>query len=65
MTHRGYRIEALGTFALFKVMSPGSGPVPTELVGTYTSTTEAKQAIDRSLAKLTGRKSRAQKESTA
>lgn len=56
MTYRGYRITPLGTYSLLKIQGPGSGPVPTELLGEFTSSVFAKQAIDRSLDSLKTRK---------
>ena len=50
--YKGYRIQALGTFPMFKIAPPGSGTVPKNLIGTYTTVEEAKRAIDLSLSKL-------------
>lgn len=53
--YKNYRITPLGTFAMYKIQSPGSGPVPKDLEGTYTTPTLAKLQIDRSLAGLLGK----------
>lgn len=55
ITHRGYRITPLGSFAMFRIQAPGQGTVPKELSGSYTNLREAKIAIDRSLDSLKGR----------
>lgn len=65
MTYRGYKIEPLGTFAMYQIKQQGSGKVPNELAGEFTTVSFAKTAIDNSLAKLVkGRKSNAKKESS-
>jgi len=65
MTHRGYRIEPLGTFSMYKIMPTGSGQIPFELKGNFTSKAFATQAIDRSLEKLKkGRPKNVKKEGT-
>lgn len=61
MTYKGYRVEGLGTYSLFKIMPPGSGAIPAELSGHFTSTREAFQAIDRSLNGLKKGRTREQK----
>ncbi len=53
--YRGYRINSLGTFALYKIQGPGSGPVPNELTGHFTDVRSAIIAIDHSMNKLKGR----------
>lgn len=50
--YKGYRIEALGTFPMYKVQAQGSGPIPGYLFGTYTSFQQATRAVDRYLASL-------------
>lgn len=69
ITHKGYRIRSLGTYPMVKIMPPGSGEVPNELKGVFTTTTIAKQAIDRSLSDLVrkgrGRKKDAKESSTS
>lgn len=55
-TYRGYRITPLGTFPMVKIQPPGSGEVPDDLKGNYTTPFIAKQAIDRSLSKLKGQR---------
>lgn len=52
MTYKGYRIEALGTFPMFRVMAVGSGQIPVALGGMYTTVPTAKQNIDNYLASL-------------
>ena len=52
MTHKGYRIEPLGTYPMFKIMAPGSGGDPNSLSGTYTTRKTAMIAIDMSLEKM-------------
>ena len=51
--YRGYRVTPLGTFATFKIQAQGSGTIPNDLIGTFTTTREAYLAIDRSLSKVT------------
>lgn len=50
--YRGYRIEALGTFPMFKVQAVGSGQIPVALYGSYTTVTMAERAVDQFLASL-------------
>lgn len=64
--YRGYKISPLGTFATYQINQQGSGQVPKELQGTFTSVSFARQAIDMSLAKLVkGRKTNVKKESSS
>ena len=44
--YKGYRVEALGTFALVKIKAKGQGSIPDKLSGNYTSYAEAFKAID-------------------
>lgn len=68
-TYRGYRVVPLGTFAMLKIMPPGSGSIPAELQGYFTNWREAKIAIDRSFdsmkSKGRGRKSDGKEGSTS
>lgn len=50
--YRGYRIEALKTFPMFKVQAVGSGQIPVALDGVYTSFPMAQRGIDLYLASL-------------
>ena len=52
MTYKGYRIEALGTYPMYKVMAVGTGQIPVALYGTYTTVPQAQQAINGYLASL-------------
>lgn len=47
LIYKNYRIVPLGTFAMFKIQPPGSGDIPKELEGNFTTTAIAKQTIDR------------------
>ena len=61
MNYKNYRIEPLGTFPMYKIMGPGSGPVPTSLIGTFTSTMNAQVAVDMYLDSLKKGKSNVKK----
>lgn len=50
--YRGYRITPLGTFSMYYVQPPGSGSVPKDLSGSYTTLREVYIAIDRSFDKM-------------
>ncbi len=66
MLYRGYRIEPLGTFAMYRIRAQGQGQVPAELSGHYTTEQLAKKAVDSSLQRLVKRrKPNVPKESTA
>lgn len=65
MTYRGYRISPLGTFALVEIQASGSGQIPTELKGTFTSIFLAQRAIDQSLDRLKKGNRNGKKESVA
>lgn len=65
MTHKGYRIESLGTFPMYKIMAQGSGTIPAALTGTYTNRNEAINAIERHLGSLIKGKRRDKEESTS
>lgn len=65
MTYNGYRIEALGTFAAYKIMPPSSGSIPAELSGVFTTVYEAEKAINRSLNSLKKGKRNVEKEGRA
>lgn len=65
MQYRGYRISPLGTFALVEIQAGGSGQIPNELKGTFTSMFLAQRAIDQSLERLKKGKRNDKKESVA
>lgn len=46
VAHGDYQIQCFDPYAFWKISSTGSGPVPKELDGHYTSLTEAQKAID-------------------
>lgn len=50
--YKGYRIEALPTFAMVKILPQKSGDIPHSLKGLYTTKRDAELAIDRYLATL-------------
>lgn len=56
--YKNYRIVPLGTFPMVKIMPPGSGDIPKALEGFFTTVTEARQAIDRSLDNLKTKRSK-------
>ena len=64
-SYRGYRITHMGTFPMFKIQPPGSGEVPDNLKGFYTTQKFAMKDIDRSLdlLKKRGRKAHAKQPS--
>tara|TARA_R110002096_G_scaffold40075_6_gene109292 strand:+ start:428 stop:646 length:219 start_codon:yes stop_codon:yes gene_type:complete len=68
VVHKNYRIVHYGTFTMYKIQPPGSGAIPKELTGGFTTIDFAKQAIDRSLESLKkrrGRKANGPEESTS
>lgn len=46
MEHKGYKIEHVGTFSLYKIKNKGQGPAPKALGGYFQTVTLAQQAID-------------------
>lgn len=52
MEYKGYMIELMGSFPMFKVKAKGQGRVPDKLTGTYTSRTEAIKSVDLYLSSL-------------
>ena len=52
MEYRGYRIEPIGTYPLFRVIQKGSGVVPKSLGGTFTSLGSARKQVDMQLQSL-------------
>lgn len=50
--YRGYRIVSLGTFPMYRIQPAGSGDIPNDLKGTFTTDNMARRAIDLSLNKL-------------
>ena len=52
MNYKGFRVEPLGTFPMYKVMAVGSGRIPDILGGTYTTAVAAQRGIDAYLASL-------------
>lgn len=64
MEYKGYNIVHRGTHALFDIKRTGSGPVPKELRGGFTTTSLAKVHID-SYESNKGRKSNAKPKATS
>ena len=58
MDYNGYRIQALDTFSMVKIMPKGSGSIPKPLTGLFTTKKLAKQAIDTYLSSLITNKKR-------
>lgn len=68
MLYKGYRIEPLGTFPLYKIMPAKSGNIPDKLLGNYTTRNLAITAVDtylNSLLTKTRKPKNDQKESPA
>ena len=64
--YKGYNIKGLGTFAMYEIKNKGQGKVPNALDGLFTTTVEAKKAVDGYLASLlTKGKRNAKKESAS
>lgn len=52
MEYRGYLLKPLGTFPMLAVHSKGSGSIPNDLKGTFTTHKDAEIAVDRYLNSL-------------
>lgn len=46
LEYNGYQIVALGTFPMVEIKAIGQGRVPDPLIGLFTTTSEARRAID-------------------
>lgn len=46
MIYEGYKIEHVGTYAMYQIKRTGSGPVPNFLKGLYSSAELARKQID-------------------
>lgn len=58
ITYKGYRIEPLGTYAMFRIRSGAQGGIPNTLDGVFSTVKLAKTHIDGYLNSLTGRRKR-------
>lgn len=63
-TYKGYRIEALGTYPMFRIRSGAQGGIPNALDGLFSNPRVARQHIDNYLGSLLGRKKRTQDNGT-
>lgn len=52
LDYNGYNIESVGTFPMVEIKMKGQGRVPKALDGMFTTTTEAKKAVDMYLKSL-------------
>lgn len=62
ITYKGYRIEALGTYPMFRIRSGAQGGIPNALDGIFSTAKLARAHIDGYLNSLTGRKKRTQED---
>lgn len=58
LIYKNYRIVPLGTYAMFKILPPGSGKIPASLEGLFTKKELAIQAVDMYLEGLLKKRSR-------